>query len=84
MAYQYLTVERRDSVFIITLRKPPENRLNVACCQELIRAYHSIQAELGQDAEGAVVLTGSNAKFFTTVSFAAKRGEDSILISHRD
>ncbi|OQV02413.1 hypothetical protein CLAIMM_07617 [Cladophialophora immunda] len=66
MSYQYLTVERKGDVFIITLRKPPENRLNVPCCQELIRAYHSIQKELGQDAEGAVVLTGSDAKFFTT------------------
>ncbi|EXJ53610.1 uncharacterized protein A1O5_13177 [Cladophialophora psammophila CBS 110553] len=66
MGYQYLTVERKGDVFIITLRKPPENRLNIACCQELIRAYHSIREALGQDSEGAVVLTASRAKFFTT------------------
>jgi Delta3-Delta2-enoyl-CoA isomerase len=71
MGYQYLGVERKGDVFIITLRKPPENRLNVTCCQELIGAYHSIQKELGPDAEGAVVLTGSDAKFFTTVSSPA-------------
>ena len=71
MGYQYLTVGRKGNVFIITLRKPPENRLNVACCQELIQAYHSIQKELGPDSEGAVILTGSDAKFFTTVSFSS-------------
>lgn len=68
MDSRYLKVERKGNVFIITLMKPPENRLNVACCQELIKAYHSIQKELGSDAEGAVVLTSSSAKFFTTVS----------------
>ncbi len=69
MTYQYLKVERKGNVFIIILRKPPQNRLNVAFCQELMRAYNSIQKELGADAEGAVVLTGNDAKFFTTVSF---------------
>ena len=72
MRYQYLGVERKGDIFIITLKKPPENRLNVACCQELINAYHSIQKELGPDAEGAVVLTGSDAKFFTTVSLTRR------------
>lgn len=68
MDYQYLQVERKGDIFIITLKKPPENRLNVACCQELIRAYHAIQKSLGSDAEGAVILTSDSAKFFTTVS----------------
>ncbi|KAI1612555.1 ClpP/crotonase-like domain-containing protein [Exophiala viscosa] len=66
--YQYITVERRgsDGIYVITLRKAPENRLNVACCQELIRAYHNIQRCLGSDSEGAVILRGDNAKFFCT------------------
>jgi Delta3-Delta2-enoyl-CoA isomerase len=67
MSYRYLAVERRGDIFIVTLNKPPENRLNIAACQELIRAYHLIQKELGADSEGAVVLTSSSSKFFTTV-----------------
>ena len=66
MSYKFLSVERIGDVFIITLRKPPENRLNVEACQELIRAYRQAERELGQDSEGAVVLRGSDAKFFTT------------------
>ena len=67
--YNYCSVERigTDSdIYIITLRKPPENRLTVASCQELIRAYRTIESELGPDSEGAVILRGDNAKFFTT------------------
>lgn len=69
--YQYITVERKGSngIYVITLRKPPQNRLNVACCQELIHAYHSIQRMLGPDSEGAVILRGNDSKFFCTVSF---------------
>ena len=70
--YRYITVERKgsDGIYVITLHKPPENRLNVACCQELIRAYHNIQRALGSDSGGAVILRGDNAKFFCTVSQA--------------
>ena len=66
MAYKFISVERKGDIAIITLRKPPENRLNVEACQELIRAYRQIEKDLGQDAEGAVILRGSDAKFFTT------------------
>lgn len=71
MAFQFVTVERKGSagnIFVITLQKPPENRLTVASSQELIKAYHSIQKELGDDSEGAVILTSSSQKFFTTVN----------------
>jgi len=66
--YRYITIERQggDGIYVITLRKPPENRLDVACCQELIRAYHNIQQVLGSDSEGAVILRGENSKFFCT------------------
>jgi len=67
MAYEYLSIERRGSVYIITLQKPPENRLNIESCQELIRAYHTIQNELGPDSEGAVIMRGHDTKYFTTV-----------------
>ena len=43
MALRYIAVEQKTlGVFVITLKKPPENRLNVDACQELIRAYHGI------------------------------------------
>ena len=67
MSYQNLTVERQGSIFIITMRKPPENRINVAFAQELIKAFRDIEAELGRDTEGAVIVRGSDAKFWCTV-----------------
>lgn len=54
-------------VFTITLKKPPENRLNVKFCQELIAAFHGIQRELGPSSDGAVITRGSDFKFFSTV-----------------
>jgi hypothetical protein len=85
MNFRFISVEKESTdIYVITLQKPPENRLNVAACQELIQAYHSIviipifkllsaanlweqQQELGVGAEGAVILRGHNAKFFSTV-----------------
>lgn len=54
-------------MFVITMRRAPENRLNVQFCQELIRAFREVEKELGPGAEGAVILRGSDAKFFCTV-----------------
>ena len=68
MAYENLDVERRGSVFILTMKKAPENRLTVKFCQTMINAYHDIQRELGPDSEGAVILRGQDKKFFCTVS----------------
>ena len=66
MIYKFISVERKGDIFVITLRKPPENRLNVEACQELIRAYRQAEQELGSEAEGAIILRGNDAKFFTT------------------
>lgn len=66
MFYKYMSVENKGNIYIITLRKPPENRLNVAACQELISAYRQIERELGRDSEGAVILRGNDQRFFTT------------------
>ena len=66
MAYKYLSIERKGDVFIITLEKPPENRLDVAACQELVQAYRQAERELGQDSDGAVILRGTGERFFTT------------------
>jgi enoyl-CoA hydratase/carnithine racemase len=67
-SYPNLTIDCQDSnVYIITMRKLPENRLNVKFAQEIIRALRDIETRLGTDAEGAVIIRGSDAKFFCTV-----------------
>ena len=67
MSYQNLTVERRGQVFIITMRKAPENRIDVAFAQEIVRALRDVERQLGRDTEGAVIIRGSDAKFWCTV-----------------
>lgn len=43
MSYQYISVDDLGKgIYTVTLQKPPENRLNVDACQEIIRAYRSI------------------------------------------
>ncbi|KAK7902700.1 hypothetical protein LTR67_002346 [Exophiala xenobiotica] len=64
--FRNLTLERKGNVFIITLQKPPENRLSSWFCQEIIRAFRMVQKILGPDSEGAVITRGSDAKFFCT------------------
>ncbi|KAF2801491.1 ClpP/crotonase [Mytilinidion resinicola] len=66
MSYQNLTIDRHSSIFVITLRKAPENRINVAFAQEIIRALRDIEAQLGPDADGCVITRGSDAKFWCT------------------
>ncbi|KAI9880066.1 MAG: hypothetical protein M1830_005798 [Pleopsidium flavum] len=61
-----LSVERHGNIFVITLTKPPENRLNSKFCQEIIRVFHTIQQTLGPDSEGAVITRGHDAKFWCT------------------
>ena len=44
-SYQFISVARKGkdgNIYVITLQKPPENRLNVAACRELVGAYHDI------------------------------------------
>ncbi|KAF2095532.1 enoyl-CoA hydratase [Rhizodiscina lignyota] len=68
-----LLVERRPgNIFVITMKRGPENRLNVKYCQKMIKVYHDIQNELGgnkeggPDSDGAVILKGNDYKYFTT------------------
>ncbi|KAL4888856.1 ClpP/crotonase-like domain-containing protein [Aspergillus ambiguus] len=66
---EHIHVEQRGRVFVITLQKPPENRLTMNLCQDLIQTYREIERKLfeGTSApEGAVILKGKDAKFFTT------------------
>lgn len=68
MSYPNLTIDCHDgNVYVITMRKLPENRLNVAFAQEIIRALRDVETRLGKDAEGAVIIRGNDAKFFCTV-----------------
>ncbi|KAH8792570.1 ClpP/crotonase-like domain-containing protein [Hyaloscypha finlandica] len=61
----YLTLERGPgNIYIITLSRKAENKLNGAFCQELIRAFHTIHRDLGSSSEGAVITRGSNEKFW--------------------
>lgn len=69
-----LLVEKRPgNIFLITMKRPPENRLTVKYCQKMRKVYHDIQTELGgnreggPDSDGAVILRGSDFKYFTTV-----------------
>jgi hypothetical protein len=66
-----LALDRHDgNIFVITMRKGPENRLNSAYCQKLIAAFNLVRTTLGPDSEGAVITKGNDAKFWCTVSFS--------------
>ncbi|KAF3402960.1 Acetamidase regulatory protein [Talaromyces pinophilus] len=64
--FRDLSLERHGNVFVITLQKDPENRLNSWYCQEIIRAFRTVEKLLGPGSEGAVITRGSNAKFWCT------------------
>ncbi|KAF2758735.1 ClpP/crotonase [Pseudovirgaria hyperparasitica] len=66
MTYQNLTIERHGQVFVLTLRKAPENRIDSGFAQEIIRALRDIEKELGPGAEGCVITRGSDEKFWCT------------------
>ena len=63
-----LALDRYDgNIFVITMRKAPENRLNSAYAQKLIAAFNEVRRLLGPDSEGAVITKGNDAKFWCTV-----------------
>ncbi|KAI7254720.1 ClpP/crotonase [Hortaea werneckii] len=62
-----LAVDRYDgNIFVITMRKAPENRLNSEYCQKLIRTFNTVRKTVGLDSEGAVITKGNDAKFWCT------------------
>jgi hypothetical protein len=66
-----LALDRHDgNIFVITMRKGPENRLDSAYCQKLIAAFNLVRTTLGPDSEGAVITKGNDAKFWCTVSLS--------------
>jgi enoyl-CoA hydratase/carnithine racemase len=64
--YWNLRVDRYDRIFVITMQKAPENRINVRFAQEIIRALRDIERELGPNSEGCVITRGNDAKFWCT------------------
>src|SRR5258706_12179629 len=61
MAYEFITVERKDRVGLVTLNRPKQlNALNPRLMQELGDALQALDAD---DAIGAIVLTGSEKAF---------------------
>lgn len=64
--FSNLGLERRGNVFVITLQRGEENRLNTSICNEVIIAFHYIQRVLGPGSEGAVITRGHDAKFWCT------------------
>ncbi|KAK0277760.1 hypothetical protein LTR35_009596 [Friedmanniomyces endolithicus] len=62
-----LALDRYDgNIFVITMRKAPENRLNSAYAQKLIWAFNTVRKLLGADTKGAVITKGNDAKFWCT------------------
>ncbi|CAG8110230.1 unnamed protein product [Penicillium salamii] len=65
--FSNLSLERHGNVFILTMQKPPENRLSLSFCQEMIRAFRTVESILGSDSEGAVITRSSDPKFWCTL-----------------
>jgi enoyl-CoA hydratase/carnithine racemase len=65
-SYWNLRVDQYDRVFVITMQKAPENRINVRFAQEIIRALRDIERELGPDSEGCVITKGNDEKYWCT------------------
>ncbi|KAK4545442.1 hypothetical protein LTR36_002792 [Oleoguttula mirabilis] len=62
-----LALDRYDgNIFVITMRKAPENRLNSVYAQKLIGAFNTVRKLLGPDSEGAVITKGNDTKFWCT------------------
>ena len=64
--YWNLRVDRYDKVYVITMQKAPENRINVKYAQEIIKALRDIEQELGSGSNGCVIIRGNDEKFWCT------------------
>lgn len=65
--FDQLTITSPDSVvYIITMQKPPENRITVAFAQTLISALRYIESTIGPNKPGCVIIQSSSPKFWCT------------------
>jgi enoyl-CoA hydratase/carnithine racemase len=61
------TVDLAQGVHVITMRRPPQNQLNVEAAQELIKALRFIEKSLLSPGKpGAVIITSFSDKFWCT------------------
>ena len=71
MSYQFINVERKERVGVITLNRPKQlNALSPALMQELGDALHALDAD---EAIGAIVLTGSEKAFAAGADIAVMK-----------
>jgi enoyl-CoA hydratase/carnithine racemase len=64
--YWNLRVDQYDRMYVITMQKAPENRINVRFAQEIIRALRDIEQALGPDSDGCVITRGNDGKYWCT------------------
>jgi enoyl-CoA hydratase/carnithine racemase len=68
--WKYVSIEAGEGapgVYVVTMNKPPENRLDVESAQNIISALRYIEKVLlGPGKPGAVIITSSSDKFFCT------------------
>ena len=71
MTFEFIKVERRDRVGLITLNRPRQlNALSPALMQELGKALHEFDAD---EAVGAIVLTGTDKAFAAGADIGAMK-----------
>ena len=64
--FQFLTIEEEpNNIYVITLRRGEDNKLDSLFCKEIIRAFHAINRKLGSQSSGAVITRGNNNKFWS-------------------
>lgn len=60
------TLHSAPGVHIITMTKPPENRLDVAQAQAIISALRYVETQIKPDSPGAVIISSFSDKFWCT------------------
>lgn len=62
MPYEFLRIQKEETIAIITLDRPPVNALNLTAYQEIYDAFNECQQD---DSIGAIVFTAAGEKVFT-------------------
>ncbi|CAG7982585.1 unnamed protein product [Penicillium olsonii] len=65
--FRNLSLERHGNVFVLTMQKPPENKLSQSFCQEMIQAFRTVESILGSKSEGALITRSGDDKFWCTL-----------------
>src|SRR4051794_20123491 len=71
MTYEFIVVEKKDRVGVVTLNRPKQmNALNAKLMQELAQALYAFD---GDDAVGCIVITGNEKAFAAGADIAAMK-----------